>query len=68
MSIKDKLEIGLKPDAPYRKANLPPSQKDRAVDAPRRKSRARPSTSRKSTAKRQGSTTTTRRRTRTKAR
>jgi hypothetical protein len=26
MSIKDKLEIGLKPDAPYRKDNLPESQ------------------------------------------
>jgi hypothetical protein len=23
MSLKDKLEIGLKPDAPYRAANLP---------------------------------------------
>ncbi len=28
MSLKDKLEIGLKPDAPYRQDNLPDSQKD----------------------------------------
>lgn len=28
MSLKDKLEIGLKPDAPYRQDNLPESQKD----------------------------------------
>ena len=28
MSLKDKLEIGLKPDAPYRPDNLPDSQKD----------------------------------------
>jgi hypothetical protein len=28
MTIKDKLEIGLKPDAPYRKDNLPDSQQD----------------------------------------
>lgn len=28
MSVKDKLEIGLKPDAPYRPANLPDFQKD----------------------------------------
>ncbi len=28
MSIKDKLEIGLKPDAPYREANLPDTQQD----------------------------------------
>jgi hypothetical protein len=28
MSIKDKLEIGLKPDAPYRKDNLPDFQRD----------------------------------------
>ena len=28
MTIKDKLEIGLKPDAPYRKDNLPESQQD----------------------------------------
>lgn len=28
MSLKDKLEIGLKPDAPYRKDNLPDIQKD----------------------------------------
>lgn len=27
MSLKDKLEIGLKPDAPYREDNLPESQK-----------------------------------------
>jgi hypothetical protein len=26
MTIKDKLEIGLKEDAPYRKDNLPPAQ------------------------------------------
>ncbi len=26
MSLKDKLEIGLKPDAPYRKDNLPEFQ------------------------------------------
>ena len=26
MTIKDKLEIGLKPDAPYRKDNLPEDQ------------------------------------------
>ena len=26
MTIKDKLEIGLKEDAPYRKDNLPPEQ------------------------------------------
>ncbi len=62
MSIKDKLEIGLKPDAPYRKANLPESQRDRAIDAPRKTSRARPASTRRTT------TTSTRRRTRTKAR
>jgi len=28
MSLKDKLEIGLKPDAPYREDNLPAMQKD----------------------------------------
>ena len=28
MSLKDKLEIGLKPDAPYRPDNLPEFQKD----------------------------------------
>jgi hypothetical protein len=28
MSLKDKLEIGLKPDAPYRKDNLPEGQQD----------------------------------------
>ena len=28
MSLKDKLEIGLKPDAPFRKENLPDFQKD----------------------------------------
>jgi hypothetical protein len=28
MSLKDKLEIGLKPDAPFRKDNLPEFQKD----------------------------------------
>jgi hypothetical protein len=28
MSVKDKLEIGLKPDAPYRPDNLPEHQKD----------------------------------------
>lgn len=28
MSLKDKLEIGLKPDAPYRKDNLPEFQQD----------------------------------------
>ena len=28
MSLKDKLEIGLKPDAPFRKDNLPGFQKD----------------------------------------
>jgi hypothetical protein len=28
MSVKDKLEIGLKPDAPYRRDNLPEFQKD----------------------------------------
>jgi hypothetical protein len=28
MSLKDKLEIGLKPDAPYRQDNLPDSQKN----------------------------------------
>lgn len=28
MSLKDKLEIGLKPDAPYRKDNLPDFQRD----------------------------------------
>jgi len=28
MSLKDKLEIGLKPDAPFRKDNLPDFQKD----------------------------------------
>lgn len=28
MSLKDKLEIGLKPDAPFRKSNLPDFQKD----------------------------------------
>ena len=26
MTLKDKLEIGLKEDAPYRKDNLPPNQ------------------------------------------
>ena len=28
MSVKDKLEIGLKPDAPYRHDNLPDFQQD----------------------------------------
>ena len=28
MSLKDKLEIGLKPEAPYRKDNLPEFQQD----------------------------------------
>jgi hypothetical protein len=28
MTLKDKLEIGLKPDAPFRKDNLPDFQKD----------------------------------------
>jgi hypothetical protein len=28
MSLKDKLEIGLKPDAPYRPDNLPEFQQD----------------------------------------
>jgi hypothetical protein len=28
MSLKDKLEIGLKPDAPFRKDNLPEFQQD----------------------------------------
>ena len=28
MSLKDKLEIGLKPDAPFRKDNLPGFQQD----------------------------------------
>jgi len=28
MSIKDKLEVGLKPDAPFRPDNLPDFQKD----------------------------------------
>ena len=28
MSFKDKLEIGLKPDAPYRQDNLPEFQQD----------------------------------------
>ena len=28
MSLKDKLEIGLKPDAPYRPDNLPDFQQD----------------------------------------
>lgn len=28
MSLKDKLEIGLRPDAPYRKDNLPEFQQD----------------------------------------
>jgi hypothetical protein len=28
MSLKDKLEIGLKPDAPYRKDNLPEFQQE----------------------------------------
>ena len=33
MSLKDKLEIGLKPDAPFRKDNLPDFQKaDPACD------------------------------------
>jgi hypothetical protein len=44
MSLKDKLEIGLKPDAPYRKDNLPEFQQDEAVDAtasPRRRSAAK---------------------------
>ncbi|MEO7191323.1 MAG: hypothetical protein ABI051_09725 [Vicinamibacterales bacterium] len=31
MSIKDKLEIGLKPDAPYRKDNLPEAQQSDAA-------------------------------------
>ena len=30
MTIKDKLEIGLKEDAPFRKDNLPESQKSHA--------------------------------------
>jgi hypothetical protein len=29
MSLKDKLEIGLKPDAPFRKDNLPEFQQDK---------------------------------------
>ena len=29
MSLKDKLEIGLKPDAPYRPDNLPEHQQGR---------------------------------------
>ena len=34
MSLKDKLEIGLKPDAPFRKDNLPDFQQgDPACDA-----------------------------------
>ena len=28
MSLKDKLEVGLRPDAPYRKDNLPEFQQD----------------------------------------
>ena len=28
MSLKDKLEIGLKPDAPYRRDNLPEGQQN----------------------------------------
>ena len=32
--IKDKLEIGIKPDAPYRHENLPDFQQDEAVDGP----------------------------------
>ena len=28
MSLRDKLEVGLKPDAPYRKDNLPAHQQD----------------------------------------
>lgn len=28
MSLKDKLELGLKPDAPYRRDNLPEFQQD----------------------------------------
>ena len=28
MTVKDKLEIGLKPDAPYRQDNLPDFQQD----------------------------------------
>lgn len=28
MSLKDKLEIGLKPDAPFRRENLPEFQQD----------------------------------------
>jgi hypothetical protein len=28
MSLKDKLEVGLKPDAPFRPANLPDFQQD----------------------------------------
>lgn len=28
MTLKDKLEIGLKPDAPYRQDNLPEAQQD----------------------------------------
>jgi hypothetical protein len=31
MSLKDKLEIGLKPDAPFRKSNLPDFQQDDPV-------------------------------------
>jgi hypothetical protein len=31
MSLKDKLEIGLKPDAPYRKDNLPEGQQHDAA-------------------------------------
>jgi len=44
MSLKDKLEIGLKPDAPYRKDNLPEFQQDEAADVStgeRRRSGAR---------------------------
>lgn len=32
--VKDKLEIGLKPDAPYRPTNLPLSQQPHAPHAP----------------------------------
>jgi hypothetical protein len=40
MTIRDKLEIGLKPDAPYRPDNLPDFQKDEAPARRRRRTAA----------------------------
>ena len=41
MSLKDKLEIGLKPDAPYRPDNLPEHQLEQVESRKREAKRAR---------------------------